>query len=114
MTTLRKRPSWKRLGFVFAVAVLGSIAPANRVFAQKVEVIDVEGQPLAANAERLQQALQLFGAPLTAETAAPLEAATKARDAKKIQQLLDPHVLVVVTLNPESRVKAARGPAKAS
>jgi hypothetical protein len=30
-----------------------------------------------------------------------------------MQRLFDPHVLLVVSLNPEVRVKAARGPAKA-
>ena len=29
--------------------------------------------------------------------------------ARKIEQLLEPYCLVVVTINPESRVKAARG-----
>jgi hypothetical protein len=78
--------------------------------AQKVVVVEVEGQPLAANAQRLQDAFQFLGAPLPAEMAADLQNAIKARDARKIQELLDPHVSVVVTLNPESRVKAARGP----
>jgi hypothetical protein len=79
-------------------------------FAQKVAVVEVEGQPLAANAQRLLDALQFLGAPLFADAAAELQKAIKARDANKIQELLDPQVLVVVTLNPESRVKAARGP----
>jgi hypothetical protein len=34
-------------------------------------------------------------------------------DAEDIQHLLDPHCLVRVHINPESRVKAARGPAEA-
>jgi hypothetical protein len=76
--------------------------------------VEVEGQPLAANANRLLEALQFLGAPLAAETTQKLQVAVKARDARKIQELLDPHVLVVVTINPESRVKAARGPAPAT
>ena len=82
--------------------------------AQKLDPVDVEGQPLAANAQRLMEALQILGSPLPAETATPLQAAAKARDARKIQELLDPQVLIVVTLNPEARVKAARGPAPAA
>jgi hypothetical protein len=78
---------------------------------QKLEAVDVEGQPLAANAERLLQALEFLGSPLPAERTAAIKAAAKERDASKLQELLDPQVLVVVTLNPESRVKAARGPA---
>jgi hypothetical protein len=76
--------------------------------------VEVEGQPLAANANRLLQALEFLGAPLAADTTKALQAAIMAKDARKIQELLDPNVLVVVTLNPESRVKAARGPATAT
>ncbi len=76
-------------------------------------VADVEGQPLAANAERLVKALQFLGTPLPEGVASDLKAATDARDAKKIQQLLDPRALFVVNINPESRVKVARGPAEA-
>ncbi len=73
--------------------------------------VEVEGQPLAANVERLQQALEFLGAPLPAETQVALKEAGK--DAKKIQQALDRHALVIVGINPESRVKAARGTAEA-
>ncbi|MBL8794423.1 MAG: CehA/McbA family metallohydrolase, partial [Planctomycetia bacterium] len=80
--------------------------------AQKVpDPVAVEGQPLGANVNRLLQALDFLGAPLPKEKTEALQAAIKERDAKKLQQLLDPHVLTVVNINPESRVKAARGPA---
>ncbi|RPH41893.1 MAG: hypothetical protein EHM91_09805, partial [Planctomycetota bacterium] len=69
--------------------------------------VEVEGQPLAANVERLQQALDFLGAPLPAETQAALKEAD--RDSKKIQQILDHHALLVMSINPESRVKVARG-----
>src|SRR5437870_5183147 len=97
----------------FPSAVLVAFFFAAAAQAQTVEVVDVDGQPLAANVQRLLQALDSLGAPLPADKTAALEEAAKARDAKKIQALLDPHVLVVVSLNPESRVKAARGPAAA-
>jgi hypothetical protein len=73
--------------------------------------VEVEGQPLAANVERLQSALEFLGAPLPAGTQAALRDAGK--DAKKIQEALDRHALVVIGINPESRVKAARGPGEA-
>lgn len=73
--------------------------------------VPVEGQPLAANAERVLQALETLGAPLPASTAAGVRRAARARDAAQLQKLLDPHALVVVTLNPETRVKTERGPA---
>src|SRR5262249_32080166 len=86
---------------------------AATVRAQKLEAVEVEGQPLAANVQRLLQALEYLGAALPDEAAAPIQEAIRERNAIKIQKLLDPQVLVQVTLNPESRVKAARGPATA-
>ncbi len=73
----------------------------------------IEGQPLAANAGRVMKALEFVGAPLPAATAKELDTAIDAKDAKKVQQTLDQHVLFVVNINPESRVKVARGPAEA-
>lgn len=75
--------------------------------------VPVEGQPLAANITRVSQALQFLGAPLPGEVARELEAAAQAQDAERLQELFDAHVLLVVTVNPESRVKVQRGPAKA-
>jgi hypothetical protein len=92
-----------------AAVVLSSPIPA----ADKLEVHSVEGQPLGENAKRLLDALDFLGAPLPKETADAIRAAAKDRNATKLQELLDPHVLVQVTINPESRVKALRGPAAA-
>src|SRR5437867_2769682 len=75
--------------------------------------VPVEGQPLSANITRVLQALELLGAPLPRETSKELEAAVRAQDAERLQELLDPYVLLFVTINPESRVKVQRGPAKA-
>jgi len=77
------------------------------------EPVAVEGQPLAANVQRVVEALEFLGAPLAREKQAALAAAGKARDAAKLQQLLDAEVLFVVNLNPEARVKVARGLATA-
>lgn len=76
-------------------------------------VTDVEGQPVAANAERLMKALEFLGAPLPKETVKELQAAVEAKDAKKVQEVLDRRVMFVVNINPEARVKVARGPADA-
>lgn len=75
--------------------------------------VDVEGQPLAANVRRVLEALEFLGTPLVGERHAALEQAAKERDARKLQELLDEHVLFVVQINPEARVKVARGPADA-
>jgi hypothetical protein len=101
------------LGLALSLALLG-MAPGAQAPAQKLESVDVEGQPLAANAERLAKALEFLGTPLPPEKGAALQAAAKARDARKIQELLDAQVLLVITLNPESRVKVARGPGEAT
>ncbi len=73
------------------------------------EPIEVEGQPLAANALRVLQALEFLGAPLPRETAAALNKAAAARDPVRLQELLDRHSLLAVTINPETRVKVDRG-----
>src|SRR5437016_4870991 len=75
--------------------------------------VPVEGQPLSANITRVLEALEFLGAPLPGETGKGLEGAALAQDADRLQELLDPHVLLVVTINPESRVKVQRGPARA-
>ncbi|MDB5307232.1 MAG: h, partial [Gemmataceae bacterium] len=98
-----------------ALFVLGGLVPPARLSAADPPPVvgDVEGQPLAANAERLTKALEFLGAPLDAETAKTLQAAVEAKDGKAVQQVLDQRVLFVVSLNPEARVKVARGPAGA-
>ncbi len=80
---------------------------------ESLEVFEVEGQPLASNVQRLMQALEFLGTPLPAEITTALRNAGQARDARRIQQVLDPRVLFVVRLNPEARVKVAHGPAPA-
>ncbi|MCI0720926.1 MAG: CehA/McbA family metallohydrolase [Acidobacteria bacterium] len=90
---------------------LGAQQAGTPQVVEELEPIVVEGQPLASNVQRLIQALEFLGAPLPAETKSSLQAAGRARDARKIQQLLDPRVLFVVSLNPEVRVKVTRGPA---
>src|SRR6266850_294467 len=91
------------------------IALAATVHGQNVVEmrVPVEGQPLSANVTRVLQALQLLGTPLPGEVTKDLETAVQARDADRLQELLDSHILLVVTINPESRVKVQRGPAKA-
>jgi len=108
---------WAHIG---AIGVLASFLLSILLSAQQteesptsLELVAVEGQPLASNVERLIQALELLGTPLPVETRTALQASGRARDARKIQQLLDRHVLLAVHLNPEVRVKVTRGPAPA-
>ncbi len=81
--------------------------------ADELEPVDVEGQPLAANVARLIQAYEFLGTPLPPTLVGKLGSAIRGRDPQQLQRLLDPHVLCVVDINPESRVKARRGPARA-
>lgn len=71
---------------------------------------DVDGQPLGQNADRIAKALEFLGSSLPEDVAKELNAAVEARDAKKIQEILDKRALLQVTINPESRVKVTRGP----
>ena len=69
----------------------------------------VEGQPLAANVQRLARSLDYLGAPFGADLREGLNEAAKMRDGRRIQELLDSSVLVAIHINPEERVKAVRG-----
>ena len=102
MTTIAVRASV----FIF---LLGQCALA----ADALPIGDVDGQPLAANVQRVIEALQFLGSPLPAEEIEKLNAAGKKRDAKQLQKLLDSRVLLLAHINPESRVKVRRGPAAA-
>ena len=75
--------------------------------------VSVEGQPLAANIQRVIEALEYLGAPLPADVRASVAKAAAVRDARALQDLIDPRVLLTVHINPEARVKAGRGPADA-
>ena len=75
--------------------------------------VEVEGQPLAANAQRIMQALDYLGRPFANELRTQLQTAITARDGASVQSALDPQVLCVVDISPESRVKAQRGPVAA-
>ena len=90
-------------------AVRSDAAAAMRV----LEPVQVTPQPLAANVERLVEALAYLGAPLPPDLRRELAAAGQRRDARGLQQQLDPRVLLAVHINPEARVKVSRGPAPA-
>ena len=92
-----------------ALFALFSFASATR--AADVPVIgDVEGQPLAANAGRIVKALDFLGTPLPEDANKALAKAIEDKDAKKVQEVLDKHVLFAITINPEARIKVAKGP----
>ncbi len=104
-----------RVTALSAIAGLLCAAPAAAAPALPI-VQNVELQPLAAQVNRLIEAMDYTGSPLLASTKSALHAAMAKSDAAEagegIQKLLDPLCLVGVNINPESRVKVAPGPAK--
>lgn len=88
---------------------------STQVFAAEPPPVigEVEGQPLAQNAERVLKTLDFIGAGMDAATAKELKAAIDAKDASALQKALDKKVLFVMNINPEARVGVVRGPADA-
>ncbi len=74
----------------------------------------IDFQPLAAQVRRVSEALETLGEPLAGEQRAAFEAALASGDVAKVQAALESRVLFEVNINPELRVKAAPGPAKAA
>lgn len=86
------------LGFLCSLALQAEALPV---------IATVERQPLAAQVERIVQALELTGEPFAEK------AALAGASVTKIQEILDKHCLVGLEINPEARVKVQQGPAKA-
>lgn len=85
--------------------------------ANQSAILDVEPQPLLAQAIRLKEALSFLGSSLSKEdeqrlTALQHQPHTK-ETVKQVQDILDGYCLAMVNINPESRVKVLKGPAKA-
>jgi len=74
-------------------------------------------QPFAQHVRRVESALESIGQPLPAAVHQAINDAIGDADeraaATRIEQILDPHVLVTVEINPESRVKVTQGSAQA-
>jgi len=96
--------------FVAALAVIAN--------AQQVQLPSpvVPLQPLAQQVRQMETALSYLGQPFSADELARIdEAIADAQESeavKRLQRVLDPHVLALVQINPESRVKVEQGPAK--
>ncbi len=90
--------------------VIGLAFAHGLLAAEKPPVVREEGQPVAANVERVLKSLDFLGTPLPKELTKSLTVAVEKQDAVEIQKLLDDRVAFVVNINPESRVKVARGP----
>jgi hypothetical protein len=115
-----KRPKarpWKFL-IIGALSIGGSMAAAappaalsgSDPQADPPELVESEGQPLAANLIRLLSALEALGTPIDDDTVSAIRDAARNRDAMQLQMLIDPRVSLVVRINPEARVSTNRGP----
>ena len=73
-------------------------------------------QPLAQQVRRLEDALNYLGQPFPAKLHDQINEAIAMEDetaaVARLQELLDPQALAVVSINPESRVKVTQGDAK--
>lgn len=74
----------------------------------------VDRQPLLSAVERLAQALEAIGRPLSSEQIQRLESLGESDNdtqvIEEIQELFDPLCLAAIHINPESRVKVVEGP----
>ncbi|MBX7074836.1 MAG: CehA/McbA family metallohydrolase [Pirellulales bacterium] len=97
------------------MSICCALAPGAARAGALAKISGVDAQPLAAQARRVAQALELAGAPLTPERRQALDQAlaleNQSAQVAAIQDALDPLCLVGVDINPESRVKAAPGDA---
>jgi hypothetical protein len=101
---------------VMALAALVGSASRTSLAADFLRVGGVEQQPLVAATERLVEALEFIGAPLSRDDQEALKKAMKLSDSADavaaIQKVLDPHCVAGVTINAESRVSVIDGPVK--
>lgn len=91
--------------------------PTHHVPATQSIITGVEPQPLLAQAIRLKEALSFLGSSLSKADEKRLIALQHQpltqEIAKLVQNILDPYCMAMININPESRVKVLRGPAKA-
>ncbi len=101
MEIRQQRALQRSSAHVLLVFCFMAVAVCSAVRAQDdLTLHTVEGQPLGANVSRLLEALRFLGRPLGEGLEKALNEAIAQRDADRIQQLIDPYVLVEVSLNP--------------
>ncbi len=112
-TILRKRVN-SRLRFLLIGWMLLSVFISSGFTDELSPVVGVEFQPFAAATQRLIEALDYLGSPLSENDLAAIEEALISENPEQaiadIQKVLDAYCLVGVNINPESRVKVKEGP----
>ena len=106
-----------RRGAVVALLQCGIFAQAFGCHQLAAGPFQTESQPLLAAVGRLVDAMAFLGEPFSESDKARLLAAGSQKTADEavaeIERVLDPHCLVSVRINPESRVSVERGAAPA-
>jgi hypothetical protein len=104
-----------KMRFSALVLVVLLLSPIARAADPLPIVSKVALQPLAAHVKQISEALDFLGNPLPDEVKTKLTIAlaeaVPEKQVQLIQEVLDPLCLMGVTINPESRVKVAMGPA---
>ena len=106
-----------RLTGLCQIAILSLLLQVGVCGIAQEPVVDVERQPLEASIRRLNEAMQFLGEPFSDAVQTRIKELESQSDdsvvVAQLQQLLDPLCISVVSINPESRVKVAAGPAQA-
>lgn len=102
------------LGSIFTVCCVLGVA-SSVTAGELPQIDDADYQPVGVHVRRLIDALEALGRPLSQRQVDRLQEASRTEEDNEalqiVQEVLDPLCLVGVTINPESRVKAAPGPA---
>jgi hypothetical protein len=101
------------VGFFVGLLAIGPAVCGDPGPSEPLRPVEVEAQPLAANLERLVEATAYLGAPFAPQNVDKLREAARQGDSQAMQAIVDREVAFVVSINPESRVQVARGPAPA-
>ena len=96
--------------------ILLAVPTALRAQSPLPIVEDVEWKTFRERTDKVLTALETLKAPLPADTLRAAKALLEKEEAtpqaaEAVQKLLDPYCLIGLSINPESRVKAVRGPA---
>ena len=91
------------------VLVLAMLLCSSDVRAQDLEAVSVEGQPLAANVERVVRTLESLARRLLLKLPTHSHVPAPRETPGGLQHRLDNSVLLVVTINPEERGRVRHG-----
>jgi hypothetical protein len=102
------------LAWLLILSFMAPVASGNT--AEVPVVTGVSWQPLKAQVRRIIEATDYLGVPFSDSEKNALQSAMMAKDpeygSSRLQAILDQHCLYLVNINPEMRVKVAKGPAE--